>query len=498
MWTRNELWPWRPSLLPDETFSSWFARLAAGNGLSPAELYRVAKAGAHPRPRDLDRYVEPDLQATLAERTGIEAETLRQAAFTRWAGLVFEEDEGRNKLYWLPLAGSEDSKRSFGQQFCPACLREDDVPHLRLRTCLDPFMGSGTTALTCSFLGIDSVGVEVNPFLADLSRAKITPIAPSALLTAHLKLTSELTVAQDDYVVPQGMPQTMREPGVKGRYLFPREVFGTVRALVRRMDALPPNEARLLRVLLGSVLIQNSNVIVNGKGRRYRENWALRERTARNLLDDLELAVQVAVEDFARFPMRPTARHLVIEGDARRSLTAVHAADIALFSPPYPNSFDYTDVYNLELWMLGYLKSAEDNLTLRGATLRSHVQTRWDDPDRSIRSPTLDDAVARLQARRMDLWNRHIPEMVLAYFDDIGMILRHIRRILAPGRHAVVVIGDSKYAGVHVDVAQILQEAAKGVGFRVISRDSMRSMRNSAQHGGAFEFKEHCIVMERT
>ena len=118
--------------MPDETFSSWFARLAAGNGLSPAELYRVAKAGAHPRPRDLDRYVEPDLQATLAERTGIEAEPLRQAAFTRWAGLVFEEDDGRNKLYWLPLAGTENSKRSFGQQFCPACLREDSVPYLRL------------------------------------------------------------------------------------------------------------------------------------------------------------------------------------------------------------------------------------------------------------------------------------------------------------------------------------------------------------------------------
>ena len=132
VWTRNELWPWRPPLLPDETFSSWFARLAAGNGLSPAELYRVAKAGAHPRPRDLDRYVEPDLQATLAERTGIEAETLRQAAFTRWAGLVFEEDDGRNKLYWLSLAGTENPKRSFGQQFCPACLREGSVPYLRL------------------------------------------------------------------------------------------------------------------------------------------------------------------------------------------------------------------------------------------------------------------------------------------------------------------------------------------------------------------------------
>ena len=126
------LWPLRPALLPDETFSSWFARLATGHGLSPAELYRVAKVGAHPRPRDLDRYVEPDLQALLAERTGMPEEMLRDATFTRWNGRVFEEDDGRNKLYWLPLAGSENSKRSFGQQFCPACLREDGIPYLRL------------------------------------------------------------------------------------------------------------------------------------------------------------------------------------------------------------------------------------------------------------------------------------------------------------------------------------------------------------------------------
>ena len=132
VWTISGRWPWRPSLLPDETFSSWFARLAAGNGLYPAELYRLVKPGGHPRPRDLDRYVEPDLQVTLAERTGVEPETLRHAAFTRWAGVVFDEDDGRNKLPWLPLAGTEDSKRSFGQQVCPACLREDRVPYLRL------------------------------------------------------------------------------------------------------------------------------------------------------------------------------------------------------------------------------------------------------------------------------------------------------------------------------------------------------------------------------
>ena len=125
-------WPRHPALLPDETFSSWFARLAADNGMLPADLYRAIKPGAHARPRDLDRHVEPDLLAMLAVRTGVCEATLRQATFIRWSGLVFEEDDGRNKLHWLPVAGSAGGKRSFGQQFCPACLREDGQPHFRL------------------------------------------------------------------------------------------------------------------------------------------------------------------------------------------------------------------------------------------------------------------------------------------------------------------------------------------------------------------------------
>jgi hypothetical protein len=37
-----------------------------------------------------------------------------------------------------------------------------------LLRCVDPFGGSGTTALACQFLGIEPVTIEVNPYLADL------------------------------------------------------------------------------------------------------------------------------------------------------------------------------------------------------------------------------------------------------------------------------------------------------------------------------------------
>lgn len=125
------LWPGRPTLLPGEVFSSWFARTAAANGLSPVKLYGAAMPGAYRYTRDLDRYIEPHLLDNLAEHTGVPKQRLLGGTLARWAGKVFEADDGFAKLQWLPVAGGEDGQRSFGQQVCPACLREDAQPHLR-------------------------------------------------------------------------------------------------------------------------------------------------------------------------------------------------------------------------------------------------------------------------------------------------------------------------------------------------------------------------------
>jgi len=69
---------------------------------------------------------------------------------------------------------------------------------------LDPFGGSGTTALTCGFLGIDSISLEVNPFLADLIAAKLTPTLPSSILSAYERFARQ---PQDQAGRPRGVPR---------------------------------------------------------------------------------------------------------------------------------------------------------------------------------------------------------------------------------------------------------------------------------------------------
>jgi hypothetical protein len=169
--------------------------------------------------------------------------------------------------------------------------------------------------------------------------------------------------------------------------------------------------------------------------------------------------------------------------------------DIVIFSPPYPNSFDYTDIYNLELWMLGYLSCRNDNTALRKATVRSHVQVKRDFSVAELPSRELKRAYSLLCRRRSDLWDGNIPEMVAAYFGDMHTILRQVKRKLRRGGRAFLAVGNSKYAGVVVDTASILTELAPSVGFNFCRAEAIRSMRSSAQQGGRRELSESLIVL---
>jgi DNA modification methylase len=384
----------------------------------------------------------------------------------------------------------------FKEAFSPKFVADivASLPH-RVHRVVDPFAGSGTTGVTCGFLGIDSLSLEVNPFLADIVAAKLTPVSPSSLHYERLRRQLNVTVA--DREQPDGMPATFRQPGIRNRWVFAAEIYDTVRALIRGLSQLPAAESRLIRVLIGSVLVESSNVVINGKGRRYRSGWQSRERCAHDLLNDLDGAVDAAVADISRFSVQVGATHEVRCGDARILLREVETADLAIFSPPYPNSFDYTDVYNLELWMLDYLRSGRDNRHLRLSTLRSHVQVAWEGTPRRIESDTLAATIADLEHRRADLWDARLPEMVAWYFEDLHTILTQLRRILPAGRHAVIAIGDSQYAGVLIDVAQILREMLGQIGFSLAKSEVIRSMRSGSQHGGGFDLREHCLVLER-
>lgn len=397
----------------------------------------------------------------------------------------------------LPFQMWRRFKEAFAPEFVARAIAESALP---VRNCLDPFGGSGTTALSCQFLGVHPVTIEVNPYLADLIESKLTTYDADllarefGLIFRHADACS-VEDLEGDF---GNLPPTFVEPGVGDRWLFSRAVAGRLAALLRGIGQLPDERhRRFFRVLLGGILVDISNVSVNGKGRRYRGGWEGKQRTIADLERAFRAVAARAIADVHRFSPRLCASYELRRGDCKQMLQDLVPCDLAVFSPPYPNSFDYTDIYNVELWILGYLDTHRSCQALRASTLYSHVQITRDNPVVPAGSPRLDATIERLLARRDQLWSRQLPEMVCGYFRDMAGVLDLMRGWIREDGQVWMVVGDSRYADVQIETAAILADLAPQSGWTVRTAEPCRSMRASPQQGGGFALSETLLVLAR-
>ena len=121
-----------------------------------------------------------------------EVKPLRPRAPDVVADIDFQQLEAVSPQDWLKgrdpslLSTNTGSKlvafqgwRNFKEAFAPELVGqafEETTAALGrpVRRSIDPFGGSGTTALSSQFLGVDPTTIEVNPYLADLIEAKPT------------------------------------------------------------------------------------------------------------------------------------------------------------------------------------------------------------------------------------------------------------------------------------------------------------------------------------
>lgn len=366
---------------------------------------------------------------------------------------------------------------------------------------LDCCGGSGTTGVVAQFLGIESTLIEVNPFLADLIESKLADYQDIDLPSAAARVIQRADQCKADLrALRKRLPPTFIEPGVNERWIFTKNVAKTIESYrLAISECVDETTKRLFTIALASILIPVSNVRIDGKGRRYRNNWQARNITSNNVREAFLVAVSNMVEDICRHARVRRANYNLLRGDAREQIQHVNSEiGLVLFSPPYPNSFDYTDIYNVELWMLGYFSAAADNTALRHSTLRSHVQCAWDNLEDALPSETLVNTLEKLNGVRDTLWNRHLPEMVHSYFGDMQTLLRESANKLSRDGQIAMVVGNSSYANVLIDVPTILCELAHDMGLKTVSSSSARAMRSSIQQGRADKtLAESLVILSR-
>ena len=127
------LWPIRYKPLPDELLSSWLVRLAHGHGLKVQTFCNLIFGNRHQVwNRDVDRLAPPWLVETLAMHTGTPIDVAYDTTLKAFEGILFRTPRRSGHLNWVQsLKIYHRVREGFGQQFCPACLAEDETPYFR-------------------------------------------------------------------------------------------------------------------------------------------------------------------------------------------------------------------------------------------------------------------------------------------------------------------------------------------------------------------------------
>lgn len=399
----------------------------------------------------------------------------------------------------LPRHRWYEFKEGFSEKLVHIAILDISTVRRKKIRILDPFSGSGTSLVAAGFLGVEATGIEVNPFLAFATRAKCAS-GKWIKRSFQNRLDNILYDSRYEILSPlEGCSTFTESPGLE-KWLFNRSVLRGFASIDRALQQTR-HYRRPLRLALMASLMDCCNADKDGKCLRYREGWEVEGLNSADLRNAFKRRAQEVFDDIEKHPFDSNGLN-IIEGDSREQLKSLESKsyDLLITSPPYLNSFDYSDIYRPELFAGGFVGSNDELRKIRLKTIRSHVQVNWK-PTQEDSSPMIPPLISKLSKKK--LWNRKLPDMVQSYFADMAKILHESARLVKPKGQAWIVVSTSAYGGIEIPVDLILADIATRNCWELRSVNVLRKLRSAGQHwshlkaGTKLPLRESLIILER-
>ena len=322
---------------------------------------------------------------------------------------------------------------------------------------IDPFCGSGTTLFEATRIGLNSVGIDLNPIACLIARVRCHRWLPGDAVIAkqHSEAIHEASLgAAEDTPLLVDIPRL-------DHWFTPWAASALVGATTYCQSIANPIWRDRIAVAISSVVVRLSRqdsdtryAAVDKKGDQESaaKAIALAVLRASEWLEENNPGISAPVSQ-------------VWEHDATDlSFLPDDSASVAMFSPPYPNAYEYWLYHKYRMYWLGF-----DPIHVRTHEIgaRPHYSKK--------NGLTADD-----------------------FQNQLAQVFAELRRVLVPAAPLVVVIGDSVIGGQNIDNAEVTANAAETAGLDVITQVRRaiavgKSSFNRAHSRGRRE--EHVILL---
>lgn len=365
---------------------------------------------------------------------------------------------------------------------------------------LDPFSGVATSLLAAGHslrkLGAKVVrvrGVEVNPYMHFVGKTKLgwSRYDPVFLLRAAEIATNGMGL--------RARPELPKLSTIQDDRFVDRKDLQRLLELREKIKIVAKGKPEIRPLLLG--LAAGSERVFNlrkdGRALRYTPR-----SNGKTVDQELSTVWSEIAEDLQTDIAPTTADWKLARGDGRRvdKIFGDEKFNVILFSPPYLNNIDYTEVYKVEQWLLGFLTSSAEMVAQRRKTFRSHpscIFPEYVDAQGEEVLKLLGAPFRRLLAYASadQKWRRRV---FTGYFADMLRTLRSCRRLLKPEGRVMVVVGNSVHGTAErptpVATDLWIAKLAAAAGFRV---QTLLVGRHLARRRMEWDgFRESVIVMK--
>lgn len=381
----------------------------------------------------------------------------------------------RGRASWYPFYAG------YSPEFVKHVLENADLqPGAKV---LDSWNGSGTTTQIAAELGFSAIGVDLNPVMVVVARARLLQKGDVSTLRA---LTKKLA---------RTIRGTGTVPESDGLSLWLDDASASeMRAVEQRIRALSNSDPLEQGPINKSVA--NACFFLTGLFRTVRRimaplrgtnpTWIRRPSPATRLsiprgtvvsLLAEEIAAMIAALESESPDTGNIGRTEIMTGTSTALPLEDSSVHLVVTSPPYCTRIDYAVTTSVELATLGVhsdnaLRDVRDKM-IGTTTIRAQQPTA-----RESWGPTCLRLLGAIRDHDSHASATYYLKTHQQYFHDIDLSLAELNRCLVSGGEAIIVVQDSYYKNIRNDVPTIVSEMCADLGWSLVKRVDFPVTRN--------------------
>ncbi|MBI1785557.1 hypothetical protein HYR69_10475 [Candidatus Sumerlaeota bacterium] len=349
---------------------------------------------------------------------------------------------------------------------------------------LDPFSGTGTTALCAAYMGKRGIGIEINPFLAWVGSVKGRCFSPGTIAATE-RIGAAIGAATARLNCPIAEPPPIHNIS-RWWNERPLRFLSALKECIGNITTLGSDERDLILIAFCRTVIQLSNAAFNHQSMSFKQTpeppsmFESEEHFADNFIENLSAVLKGASDN-------PPVSPKIVSGDARTpSRFLAEECDLLITSPPYPNRISYIRELRPYMYWLGYLTNGRDAGELDwqaiGGTwgIATSRLADWKPSKDVFVPPSLRRALKEI-SRPENPNGRLLANYVAKYFEDIWHHLTDVRGVLASRATVHYIVGNSTFYGALLPVETIYGEMLLQAGFKSVGIERIRKRNSKAE-----------------